>query len=80
MSPDCDQIYATALSLPAAERAELASRLWDSLTDDFGADIAKEWDDEIQRRLVMIERGEAQWIAHEDVIRRLKEKHGIGGD
>lgn len=75
MARPLKEIELELLSLPQAERARLAHRLIVSLDEDVPADAGVEaaWLEEIKRRDAEIERGEAQLIPVEDVMRRVSE-------
>jgi len=49
------ELRSEVLSLPEAERAELAHELVNSLDAPADADVADAWDREIQRRLAEID-------------------------
>ena len=40
-------------------------------SDEDPAEVERAWQEEIQRRVAAIERGEAEWISHDEVMRRL---------
>jgi putative addiction module component (TIGR02574 family) len=63
-----------ALKLTANERAEVAEQLIASLDEVPDADVEQAWQEEVQRRLQQIERGEVKMIPWEEVQRRLR--HG----
>jgi putative addiction module component (TIGR02574 family) len=64
-----------ALKLPAAERAEVASGLLDSLDDtrddagDAASDVDRAWGEEIARRVAEIDGGTVQPMSWEDAQR-----------
>jgi putative addiction module component (TIGR02574 family) len=58
-----------ALALSAEERAALVEALSESLEP---VALSAEWQDEIQRRIAAIERGETQLVSWEDVRARLR--------
>jgi putative addiction module component (TIGR02574 family) len=72
MSRETSSLLRKALTLPAAERAELAGSLIDSLdgTKDRGVQAA--WDEEIARRMEELDSGSAKPVALEAARRRLK--------
>ncbi len=51
MSQQLDQLSNAVLSLSASERAELAERIWSSVTDDEQLAIDQAWCEEIDRRI-----------------------------
>ena len=63
-----------ALKLTAHERAEVAEQLIASLDEVPDADVEQAWQEEVQRRLGQIERGEVKTIPWEVVQKRLR--HG----
>lgn len=63
-----------ALKLSADERAEVAEQLIASLDETSDTDVEQAWQEEIQKRLQQIERGEVNTIPWEEVQRRLR--HG----
>jgi len=63
-----------ALKLTANERAEVAEQLIASLDEVPDTDVEQAWQEEIQRRLQQINRGEVKTIPWEEVQRRLR--HG----
>ena len=68
-----EKLLAEAMGLPAEDRAELASRLIESL--DEGAedpDAAEAWAREIERRVREVDEGRVQLIPWEEVRARLR--------
>lgn len=65
-----------ALGLPEAERAELARDLVKSLDGPADATAAKDWDDEIVRRIEQIDAATARTIDRSEFSRRLRERTG----
>jgi putative addiction module component (TIGR02574 family) len=63
-----------ALKLTANERAEVAEQLIASLDEVPDADVEQAWQEEIQKRLQQIDRGEVKTIPWEEVQKRLR--HG----
>ena len=78
MTASTESLAHLAMTLPAAERAELAHRLIASLdveTDaETDADLAGRA--EALRRLGEIERGEVHPISEEDLFRRVRSRFG----
>jgi putative addiction module component (TIGR02574 family) len=72
MARDPAQLLHEALDLPAELRAALADSLLDSLdaTVDEGAETA--WREEVERRLVELDRGDVVLIFREDAQSRLR--------
>jgi putative addiction module component (TIGR02574 family) len=73
MTQESTELLKKALTLPPAERAELASSLIDSLdpTTDDSAELA--WQEEIARRLNALQAGTAQTVPWEEVRRKADE-------
>jgi putative addiction module component (TIGR02574 family) len=67
-------ILEQALKLSSTERADVAEQLIASLDESPDADVEKAWQEEVQRRLQQVERGEVKTIPWEEVQRRLR--HG----
>ncbi len=74
MTQKSQVVLAEALKLPSNERAEVAEQLIASLDEAPDADVEEAWQEEVQRRLGQIERGEVNTIPWEEVQRRLR--HG----
>lgn len=73
MRATLEEIQAEAMKLSTEERAELADRLWASLSPQGEIDAA--WDVEIERRVKQLEAGEVETIPHETVIAELRAKY-----
>ena len=67
-------IVEQSLKLSPTERAEVAEKLIVSLDEVPDADVEQAWQEEIQKRLQQIERGEVKTIPWEEVQKRLQ--HG----
>lgn len=67
-----DGIIEQALQMPEKERALIAQRLILSLDSGADADVETAWQEEVQRRVGAIERGEIECIPWEDVRERLR--------
>ena len=67
-------ILEQALKLSSAERAHVAKQLIVSLDEGSDVDVEQAWQEEVQRRLGQIERGEVKTIPWEEVQKRLR--HG----
>jgi putative addiction module component (TIGR02574 family) len=61
-----------ALKLTANERAEVAEQLIASLDEVPDTDVEQAWQEEIQRRLQQVERGEVELIDSDTVIAELR--------
>lgn len=75
MSPKED-LLAEAMKLPDADRLELAAQLYQSVEGPADPDAEQAWGAEIQRRIEMIDAGQAEFVPWEDVKRRLARGHG----
>jgi putative addiction module component (TIGR02574 family) len=58
--------------LTASERAEVAEQLIASLDEAANTDVEQAWQEDVQRRLQQVERGEVKTIPWEEVRRRLQ--------
>ncbi|MDH5667930.1 MAG: addiction module protein [Nitrospira sp.] len=74
MTQKSQVVLEEALKLTTHERAELAEQLIASLEEGGDTDVELAWQEEVQRRLQQIERGEVNTIPWEEVQRRLR--HG----
>ncbi len=74
MSDKSKVVLEEALKLTVNERAEVAEQLIASLDEAPDTDAEQAWQEEIQRRLQQIDRGEVKTIPWEEVQRRLR--HG----
>jgi putative addiction module component (TIGR02574 family) len=72
MTQKSQVVLAEALKLPSNERAEVAERLIASLDEAPDTGVEQAWQEEVQRRLGQIERGEVNTIPWEEVQRRLR--------
>jgi putative addiction module component (TIGR02574 family) len=73
MTQSAESLLATALLLPAADRAELAARLLDSLDPADDADREDAWSDEIKRRLDDVESGRVPLIPWAEVRQGMRD-------
>ena len=64
-----------ALKLTANERAEVAEQLLASLDEVPDTDLEQAWQEEIQRRIQQIDRGEVELIDSDTVMAELRKKH-----
>jgi putative addiction module component (TIGR02574 family) len=71
MTPTIDAIFDAALSLPRENRATLAEKLAESLSEEDRAELSPAWATEIRRRIDAYKRGEMQTIPAEEVMRSL---------
>lgn len=74
MTDKTQVIVEQALKLSPTERADVAEQLLASLDEALDSDVEKAWQEEVQRRLEQVERGEVKTIPWEEVQRRLR--HG----
>jgi putative addiction module component (TIGR02574 family) len=63
-----------ALKLTVHERAEVAEQLIASLDEGPDTEVEQAWQEEVQRRLQQVERGEVKTVPWEKVQKRLR--HG----
>jgi putative addiction module component (TIGR02574 family) len=73
MSAKAKDIEIEALKLSAAERADLADKLWLSLETQSEVDAA--WEKEIGNRIREIDSGAVETIPHEDVVAELRARY-----
>lgn len=71
MSDDAIEILKKALSLPVAERAELAGSLIESLDETEDAAVEAAWDLEVIHRMQDFDSGKVKPISLEEARRRL---------
>jgi putative addiction module component (TIGR02574 family) len=71
MNREATELLKKALSLPAAERADLAGSLIESLDNSEDDSIAAAWDEEIARRMAELDSGKVQPVSLEEARRRL---------
>lgn len=76
MSLNLEQASQAVLSLPIKERAALAHVLIHSLDDKVDANIEDAWDQEIDKRLDRVERGETTERDAIDVLDEMRLKYG----
>lgn len=70
MSLTLEQLEAEAMKLTPDERADLADRLWVSVTSR--EEVAAAWDAEIARRVADMEADRTKWISMEEVMIKLR--------
>jgi putative addiction module component (TIGR02574 family) len=75
MSPGSEALFTAALTLPPAEREELAERLLRSLDEADSATLSPAWKAEIERRLKEIDDGTAELVDGEEVMEWLRSKY-----
>lgn len=71
---ETDRVLTRALKLAQPDRARVAERLLLSLEGGFDRDVEPAWQQEIQRRLGEIDRGEVVCVPWEDVRERLRRR------
>jgi putative addiction module component (TIGR02574 family) len=64
-----EEIERMALALEPQSRAQLVSKLWESLDDMPCPELSDEWKEEISRRCHEIDQGKARMIPGEQVMR-----------
>jgi putative addiction module component (TIGR02574 family) len=74
MSRNLNDLAAEALDLPLTERAELASRLLDSLDDLSDAENEQLWAQEGERRYAEFKAGNIEATPAEEVFARLRSR------
>jgi putative addiction module component (TIGR02574 family) len=74
MSRDLEEITAELLELPSTARAELASRLLESLDDLSEAEHDQLWAEEAERRYDAYKAGAIDAIPAEEVFERLRSR------
>ena len=74
MARDLKDIAAEALELPLTERAELASRLLESLDDLSEEEADQLWAEEAERRYAEYKAGNIQAVPAEEVFARLRNR------
>lgn len=77
MSTQSEQLLRSALTLPEAERAEIAATLIHSLDPKPDEGVDEVWAEEIRRRLESIESGQIKLIPWADVLAEMQHRaHG----
>ena len=71
MTEEATKLLKRALTLPVAERAELAGSLIESLDTAEDGSVAAAWDAEIARRMEDLDAGKVTPVSLEDARRRL---------
>ncbi len=74
--PNADELIATAMQLPLAQRVALANAMLDSIEPAAGSDATREevdaaWETEIARRIADIDSGRVKTVASSDVWKRI---------
>jgi putative addiction module component (TIGR02574 family) len=76
MSSRGSEVLKEALSLPAAERAEIAERLLSSLDPPSQENMDLLWGKEAEERLDALDRGEIKTVSARQVFRQAGKKAG----
>lgn len=81
MTQTTQQLLTQALELPTSERAELARRLMESISEEdvlasMDPKILSAWRTEVRRRWESYERNESTPVDGEEMFTRLYEKYG----
>ena len=71
MTRETSELLKKALSLPVAERAELAGTLIESLDSTEHESVEAAWDAEVARRMEQFDSGQAERVSLEEARRRL---------
>ncbi|HYL10489.1 MAG TPA: addiction module protein [Candidatus Acidoferrales bacterium] len=71
MSEETSELLRKALTLPVAERAELAGSLIESLDGAKDKSVAAAWEEEIARRMKELDSGKAEPVSLAEARRRL---------
>ena len=72
MNRSVPEVFDAALALDENDRAKLAARLVESLDGAIDVDAEDAWAAEIERRLAKIDAGQAQSLAMDDAVARLR--------
>jgi putative addiction module component (TIGR02574 family) len=71
MSREATELLKKALSLPVAERADLAGSLIESLDNTEDDSVAAAWGEEVARRMAEFDSGKVKPVSLEEARRRL---------
>jgi len=71
MADEATELLKRALTLPVAERAELAGSLIESLDEAVDESVEAAWNEEIARRMEDLDSGRVKPISLEEARRRL---------
>ena len=75
MTDKSQAIVEQALKLSPTERAEVAEKLIVSLDEVPETDVEQAWQEEIQKRLAQVDRGEVELIDSDTVMAELRKRH-----
>jgi putative addiction module component (TIGR02574 family) len=76
MATDSEQVFSAALELDPDDQSRLLALLIENLDPDSEAGVQVAWEQEIDRRVGQLDRGEVATVAWDEVRNRLK---SIGG-
>ena len=76
MTTVSDRVTEEALLLPVEARLGLVEKLISSLNLPVDEEIDRLWAEEAERRVTRLEAGEAKLIPGEEVISKIRAKHG----
>lgn len=71
MSPDASDLLKKALTLPVAERAELAASLIGSLENAQDKSVEAAWDEEVARRMADLDSAKVEPVSLENARQHL---------
>ena len=71
MTQEAAELLKKALSLPVAERADLAGSLIESLDETQDESVEAAWDEEVARRMTDVDSGTVKPVSLEEARRRL---------
>ncbi len=72
MSEQLDQVSQAAMSLTPGERAQLAERIWESVTAEQQATIEQAWCEEVDRRIASADKRGTPGISAEQVLSEIE--------
>ena len=79
MHPNTEKILTEALGIPPEERALIAERLITSLDAATDLDVETAWQQEVQKRLAALDRGEVALMSWEEARQKLRSgRHAQG--
>lgn len=79
MDTSVEGIIAQALQMPPKIRAAIAERLLSSLDSETDLEVEAAWQQEMQRRIGEVEKGEVVCIPWEQVLQRLRGNTHVAG-
>lgn len=71
MTTKAAKVLRDAIQLPAADRADIASCLYGTLDDDVIAELDRDWENEIRRRLKEIDGGKAKRVSRATALKQI---------